>query len=409
MEVEEIKRRKAMIDKNPDSLEARIGVKWLTWALSVGLIVCYALLYPITQPDHFKFLLPWLRAITGSDGFEVFTTGFSNYAGGYISFLWLVSLAKPILSELAIIKITAVIGSVMAAFGVSLCLAAGGWTGRARLNAGLAFLLLPTAMLNGIGWGQADAFFTAFILYSMAGVLRQRPLLAGLMFAIAVSFKLQAMFFAPFLLGYLFKTPGRMMISAGIILPVYLVVNAIYLASGRDLMDVLTIYAGQAQTFTRLSMNAGNFWLLLDMLGSAEILSAQHRLFVLVGFIAALGAGVTIIWKVVKAPFTPRTMIYYACVSAILMPFLLPKMHERFFFPAEALLFVAALMHPRFLPVAVLTQLSGIAMYSIYHDTFGVRALLSWPWVAIAGIALTAAAIYLLLRRIRVDEPENEF
>ncbi len=243
----------------------------------------------------------------------------------------------------------------------------------------------------------------------MAGVLRQRPLLAGLMFAIAVSFKLQAMFFAPFLLGYLSKMPGRTLISAVIILPVYMAVNAIYLASGRDLMEVLTIYAGQAQTFTRLSMNAGNFWLVLDMLGSAEVMSPQHRSFVLVGLIAALGASVAIIWKVGRAPFALPTMIYYASVSAILMPFLLPKMHERFFFPAEALLFVAALMHPRILPVAVLTQLSGIAMYSIYHDTFGVKALVGWPWVVIAGIALIAAAIYYLLRWIRADEPENEF
>ena len=398
-----------MSDAISDDFETYLSAPLLTWVLSFSLIVCYALLYPVTQPDHFKFLLPWLRAITGSDGFEVFTTGFSNYTGGYISLLWLVSLANPLLSELAIIKVTAVIGSVMAAFGVTQCLAAAGWAGRARLNAGLMFMLLPTSMLNGIGWGQADAFFTAFILYSMAAVLRQRPLLAGLMFAIAVSFKLQAIFFAPFLLGYLLKTPGRMLISAASILPVYLLVNAIYLASGRDLMEVFTIYAGQAQTFTRLSMNAGNFWLMLDMLGPAEVLSGQHRSFVLAGLIVASAAGVVIISKVRKAPFTPRAMIYYACVSAILMPFLLPKMHERFFFPAEVLLFVAALMHSRFLPVAVLTQLSGIAMYSVYHDTFGVRALLGWPWVAIAGIALMAAAVYLLLRWVRADGAETRF
>ncbi len=147
-----------MSDPIPDGFEARIGAPLLTWGLSICLIVCYALLYPVTQPDHFKFLLPWLQAITGSDGFEVFTTDFSYYTGGYISFMWLVSLAKPVLPELAIIKITAVIGSFMAAWGVTLCLAAAGWARRARLNAGLAFLLLPTTMLNGIGWGQADAF-----------------------------------------------------------------------------------------------------------------------------------------------------------------------------------------------------------------------------------------------------------
>lgn len=390
-----------------DDLEALIGAPLLTWVLGISLTLCYALMYPVTQPDHFTFLLPWLRAVTGSDGFEVFTTDFSNYTGGYISFLWLVSLAKPLLSELAIIKLTAVIGSVMVAFGATQCLAAVEWDGRARLNAGLMFMLMPTTMLNGIGWGQADAFFTAFILFSMAAVLRQRPLLAGLMFAIAISFKLQAVFFAPFLLGYLLKTPGRILISVAATLPVYLLVNAIYLAPGRDLMEVLTIYVNQTQTFTRLSMNAGNFWLLLDLLGPAEFLSAQYRMFVLVGLTAALAAGVAIISKVRKAHFTPHAMIYYACVSLILMPFLLPKMHERFFFPAEALLFVAALIYPRFLPVAVLTQLSGISMYSIFHDTFGVRALLGGPSVAIVGITLMASAIYFLLRWVRAEHSHS--
>lgn len=389
-----------MYNKTIGSFKATLDAPWLTWVLSACLVVCYAFLYPVTQPDHFKFLVPWLRAITETDNFTVFTTDFTNYTGGYITVLWLVSLAKPVLSELAIIKITAVIGSILSALGVMFCLSACGWAGRARLNAGLAFLLLPTVMLNGIAWGQADAFFAAFILYSMAAVLRQRPLLAGLMFAIALSFKLQAMFFAPFLLGYLLKTPTRGLISAVLILPVYLAVNSIYLLPGRDLMDVLTIYAGQAQTFIRLSMNAGNFWLLLDMFGAPEVLEAQHRTFVLIGLIAATGAGLVIAWKVSKAPNTIRMVVYFACASALLMPFLLPKMHERFFFPAEALLFVAALMQTKYLPVAVLTQLSGIAMYSIYDDTFGLRGVLGWPWVAFVGITLMATAIYYLLYKI---------
>lgn len=385
-------------------LSARFSAVWLTWVLCPALVLSYALLYPVTQPDHFKFLLPWLRAITGSDGFSAFSTDFSNYTGGYVSILWLVSWARPVLSELAIIKLTAVIGTAMAAWGVALCLAAVGWTARARLNAALAFMLLPTVMLNGIGWGQADAFFTAFILYSMAAVLRRRPLLAGMMFALAVSFKLQAVFFAPFLLGYLLKTPVSALVSAALGLPTYLAVNAIYLLSGREFVDVLTIYAGQATTFARLSMNAGNFWQLLEMVGSAEMLATQHRLFVLAGLIAAVAAGVTIVWKVYNAPRSPLVLVYFACVSTLLMPFLLPKMHDRFFFSAEALLFVAALMQIRFLPMAVLAQASSVAMYSMYHDTFGLAAVLGWPWLAIAGVALMAACVYLLLTRAGVAQ-----
>ena len=82
-----------------------------------SLVACYALMYPVTQPDHFKHLVPWLNAIQHSDGMAVFGTEFSNYTGAYISFLSLVSLTSPVLSDLTIIKATSVIGSAMSAVG----------------------------------------------------------------------------------------------------------------------------------------------------------------------------------------------------------------------------------------------------------------------------------------------------
>lgn len=378
----------------------------LTWVLIASLVACYALMYPVTQPDHFKFLVPWLNAIMSSDGVAVFATDFSNYTGGYISFLSLVSLTSPVLSDLAIIKATSVIGSVMSAVGVAACLSAFGWSNQARLNAAFAYLLLPTVMLNGIGWGQADAFYSAFLLFALAAVLKQRPLTAALMFAVAVSFKLQAMFFAPFLLGYMLRTPAKLALAAALLIPIYLAVNSIYLVSGRPLQDVLMIYAGQAQTFTRLSMNAGNFWLLVDLLGDPAFLAKHHRALVLVGLVAASLAGLWVTWRVYKAPFSRIMMLYLACVCALLMPFLLPKMHERFFFPAESVVFLLALVNLRWWPACVVVQLSGVAMYSIYHDTFGLRALFGGPLIAFVGITLMFQCIRLVLKSEH-SAPEN--
>ncbi|AML51129.1 DUF2029 domain-containing protein [Falsihalocynthiibacter arcticus] len=379
------------------SLEDKLNSAYVTLIALACLIVWYAKLYPVTQPDHFKYLVPWLRAILQSNGFDVFATPFSNYTAGYITFLKLVSLLDSFLSELGIVKLTSVIGSGMAAYGVTLCLAAFGWSGMARTNAGLLYLLLPTIMLNGIGWGQADAFFTAFILYSMAAVLRERPLLAGLMFAVAVSFKLQAVFFAPFLFGYLLKWPKELLISVALFVPVYLIVNALYLLSGRELFDVLTIYADQAQTFTRLSMNAGNPWILMDILGSPEKITHHYSAIVVSGLAFATLVASFISWRVYATPFTSHTLLYFACISTALMPFILPKMHERFFFPAESLLFVAALVDFRLLRIVALTQLSGLAMYSIYHDTFGLQALIRMPHIAYVGVILMFASVFSLL------------
>ena len=205
----------------------QLGSPILTIVLLLTIVATYPLFYPVIQPDYHAFLVPWLRAITGSDGLDVFATNFSNYTGGYISILAGVAQIAPMLSDLAIIKITSVIGTVLAAFGVATCLLSSGWNRQDALNAGLAFMLLPSVMRNGIAWAQADAFYTAFVLFSMASVLSRRITLAVFLFAVAVSFKLQAILFAPFLLGILLRTPGRLLLGLAMAVPVYLAVNGL--------------------------------------------------------------------------------------------------------------------------------------------------------------------------------------
>lgn len=377
------------------SPRSAVSAMTVTIALSAAIVACYLWLYPVTQPDHFKFLLPWLRAITGSDGMAAFATDFSNYTGGYITALAGFAMLDGTVSELAIIKWTAMFGTGLCALGVGVCLRAADWPAHAAVNGSLLFMLLPGVMLNGIGWGQADAFYTAFILYSMAALLSGRPVFAALLFCVAISIKLQAILFAPFLIGALLRTPRAIVIGLLALVPVYLLVNTIYLASGRPVADVLLIYADQAQTFRRMSMNAGNLWYLLD--GRAPQIVAEHyRSLVLAGVGVAALVALAMIWQTHKRGRTKVELLSLAAATALLMPFILPKMHERFFFIGEALLFVTCLVHPRFIPAAIAAQLSAVCMYSLYHDTLLVRQAIGWPLVAFVGIACMILCLLLL-------------
>jgi Gpi18-like mannosyltransferase len=282
--------------------------------------------------------------------------------------------------------------------GVAACLRAQGWNPTAAINGGLLFMLLPAVMLNGIAWGQADAFYVAFVLYAMAALLSGRPLLSILLFAVAVSIKLQAILFAPFLIGFLIRTPGKLILGLVAFIPIYLLVNSLYLVAGRPVWDVLAIYAGQAQTFDRLSMNAGNLWLFADMFVAKEFLITHHRGLVLGGIAGAGLYAIMQFWQAARAPLTNPHLVVLAALTTIMLPFLLPKMHERFFFMAETFLFLLFLLDRRFLPAAIFAQFSAISMYSIYHDTFGVREFFGWPSIAFVGIFFMICAISLLLR-----------
>src|SRR6202022_4654634 len=63
----------------------------------------------------------------------------------------------------------------------------------------LAILFAPTLFLNSAVWGQMDAAYAACCLGSLCFMLRERPVGACICFGLALSFKIQAIFFLPVL------------------------------------------------------------------------------------------------------------------------------------------------------------------------------------------------------------------
>src|SRR6478735_5522526 len=58
------------------------------------------------------------------------------------------------------------------------------------------------------------------------------------------------------------------------------------------------------------------------------------------------------------------SMVVLGATVLVAIPFLLPGMHERYFYLADALLIVAAFYRPRLAPFAVLAQLCSLAAYA---------------------------------------------
>ena len=80
-----------------------------------------------------------------------------------------------------------------------------------------------------------------------------------------------------------------------------------------------------------------------------------------------------------------------AATSALLIPFLLPKMHDRYFYPADVFAIVLAFFRPSFWYIAVLLQVSSTMAYS----RFLLHSDLTWLWIA---AAVNTVALGLLLR-----------
>ena len=114
----------------------------------------------------------------------------------------------------------------------------------AAMIGALVVVCAPTIFINSAAWGQCDAIYTAFCLGSLFFLLKQQPARACVFFALALSFKLQAIFFLPVLLMLLLKR--KLPLKYLTLIPlIFLLMLVPALIAGRDAPSLLTIYAGQ--------------------------------------------------------------------------------------------------------------------------------------------------------------------
>ena len=67
-----------------------------------------------------------------------------------------------------------------------------------------------------------------------------------------------------------------------------------------------------------------------------------------------------------KETFTKRTLMKIFVLFAMLVPYFLPHMHERYFFIADAIVIIYALINPKKFYIAILAILNSMIGYMVY-------------------------------------------
>ncbi|AWM03574.2 hypothetical protein [Bradyrhizobium amphicarpaeae] len=251
------------------------------------------------------------------------------------------------------------------------------------LRASLGFCtvwLAPTVLFNGAMWAQADSIWTFFALVSVSMFMRDRN--GVLPFAVGCSVKAQAVFLGPFVLGMILRRKNHLAWLAAI--PATYAILAIpVLVAGRSLVSVLGVYLDQAHTFHRLTMNAANVWVFAG--------GTPYAVGVAAGLALAAACGLALSIFIAQSKRTgPEFILLVACASLILMPYLLPKMHERYFYAFELASIALACLNLRYLPFAVIAQVDGVLSYLAFESGI-VMGLLP------AALCNTVLVFYLVL------------
>jgi Gpi18-like mannosyltransferase len=201
-------------------------------------------------------------------------------------------------------------------------------------------------------------------------------------FALACAVKAQAVFLGPFVLGMILRRRIRWAWLATV--PgVYVLLAIPVLLAGRSFASVFSVYMDQADTFHRLTMNAANIWVLAP--------DIPYAIGIAMGLVLAAAGGLALSAFIMRSKQDgPDFILLAACASLMLMPYLLPKMHDRYFYAFELASIALACLNPRYLPFAVIAQLYGVLSYLGFERGI-VMGLLP------AALANTLLSLYLVL------------
>ena len=316
--------------------------------------------------DMKDFVISWYDQLF-HDGFSALGTDFSNYTPPYLYLLWLATWTRSWIPEVIAIKLISILFDVGNAILVFKILKIEYHENIVPLLGAAVFFTLPTIILNSAWWGQADSIYTFFVLASLYFLLLDNPFAAMIFFGIAFSFKLQAVFITPLL--FLLVLKRRIKWIYALLVPLSYSLMMIPAAiAGRPFTNLLTIYLDQADTFHKLTKKAPNLYQFIsnDWYHPALIIGVGLT------FILTL---VWIIWYARKIKsLMPNTIIICAAVSTAMIPFFLPKMHERYFYLSDVILLLLAFYTPRLWLLPYLSQLISTITYSIYlFSTNGPR------------------------------------
>jgi len=356
----------------------------------VGLTLLIRLsLRHVQTSDYIGFLNPWIEhmkqfGIAGIGNIN------SNYNAPYLILLWIVGHLP--FSNLFSVKLISIIFDYILAGSVFLVVRFYKPIGITKYVSFLAILFAPTVIINGSLWAQCDVIYTSFIVLSFYAFLKNRLHTSWILWGISFAFKLQSVFFLPFLLfGLFYKKRGFLgPIYAAAVIVALSILPMFY---GRSLADVINVYVSQT------SPNGdGQYFVLfaptIFQIFTISSIEPVRKAMILIAGSFALGlASLAFLRK-----FNAKSVLILAVLIVLSLPFLLPQMHERYFYVAEIFLIMAACIIPKLIIPAIGMQVITVMSYIPYLSGYNQGPGVPYVYLALAVLSMIVYLIYLLYK-----------
>lgn len=349
--------------------EAIKKVDWeiTTYLFSATIIALFIrlCLLGFKSADYETYTKIWYNTIQ-TGGIMALGGDFSNYNPPYLYLLYLVARFFPGLPDVVAIKIPSLIADFFCAGFIYKIIRLTSNNRYLPLLSYCATLLSLPVILNSSYWGQADSIYTAALIASLYFLMARKKFLSFISFGIAFAFKLQSIFILPVLIAlwlrkelswkYFLAIPVVYFVS---IIPAWIV--------GRPLASLISIYFSQAGEYNKLTSHAPNIYAWFPI--GKDIFQS----FLPVGIAFAVAIILIFILLIVKCQKELSLPHYVEMVflSVLAVPFVLPKMHQRYFFPADILSIAFGFYFPKYFYIPIILNL--VSFFSYQYFLFGAE------------------------------------
>jgi len=385
-------------------------IKGLDWEIIVYIILATILailvrlnLLSYKSVDYETYTKIWYSAIQ-TLGVSALRGDYSNYNPPYLYLLYLVARFMPGLADVVAIKIPSLIADFVCAGIIYKIVRLKSENGYTALFAYCATLISLPVILNSSFWGQADSIYTAGLLGSLYFLMTKKNWWSFIFFGIAFAFKLQSIFFLPILVALRFRKEVSW--------KHFLAIPIVYLISiipawmiGRPLPSLISIYFSQAGEYNKLTSHAPNLYAWFPI--GKEI----FQIFLPVGIAFAIIIILIFILILTKsyAKLSQGHFVEIAFLSVLIVPFVLPKMHQRYFFPADIFSIAFGFYFPTYFYVPIILNLTSFFSYQYF--LFGVEPYRNsdLAMVTLAIILIVASKVIRDLYITKKEDHQSNF
>lgn len=327
----------------------------LSYELILLIVVAFILrvIMAIVSKGHetdVNCFLGWSEMIY-QDGFSHFyaSEAFTDYPPGYMYFLYVIGWIRNLLgipnysvASVVLVKMPAIICDLVTGYFIYK-LAKDKFHWSSTLFCCGIYLLNPAIFINSAIWGQVDSVFTLFVVLMCYFIMNEKLSKAYLIFAIGILIKPQTLIFTPvlilgivdqvFLSGFQKKKflyeLGRGVAAIGLM---------VLLVIPFGLQNVIGQYTDTIESYPYASVNAYNIWTMFGLNWGSQEGSFLFFTYSQWGTFFIVLIVITAVIISLKSKKDPSKYFFIGAFIVISVFLFSVRMHERYMFPALALL-----------------------------------------------------------------------